>query len=170
MRMKRLPLLFYVFAAIVTIGLGLGIRRWSVMFPEFVARFAPDALWASLIYWLMSITWRRGTPLRTAGAALLFSFAVEAYQLFHAPRIRGIRANRLAALVLGSGFLWSDPACYTAGVVAALAIDLCFRRITNPARATPANASAAGSGTVPATLAPSNGTSPPGNSGSPGAS
>ncbi|MFM8818855.1 MAG: DUF2809 domain-containing protein, partial [Phycisphaerales bacterium] len=37
-------------------------------------------------------------------------------QLHHAPWIDGIRATRLGALVLGSGFLWSDIACYAVGV------------------------------------------------------
>ena len=37
-------------------------------------------------------------------------------QLYHAPWIDAIRDTLPGALVLGYGFLWSDLACYAAGV------------------------------------------------------
>ena len=42
----------------------------------------------------------------TAG---LFSLTVELSQLYHAPWIDELRQIRLAALLLGQGFLWSRP-------------------------------------------------------------
>jgi hypothetical protein len=41
---------------------------------------------------------------------------VELSQLYHAPWIDGLRQIRLAALLLGHGFLWSDLVCYAVGV------------------------------------------------------
>jgi hypothetical protein len=53
---------------------------------------------------------------RVAVTAGLFSMAVELSQLYHAPWIHGLRRIRLAALLLGHDFLWSDLACYGVGV------------------------------------------------------
>ena len=62
----------------------------------------------------------------TAG---LFSLTVELSQLYHAPWIDELRQIRLAALLLGQGFLWSDLMCYVVGVgVGALAESLAARR------------------------------------------
>jgi len=51
-------------------------------------------------------------------------------QLYHAPWLDAVRATRPGALALGQGFLWSDLACYAAGVGAAALIDLSMRRAT----------------------------------------
>ena len=122
--MRRHPVTFYVVAAAVTIALGLSIRRFSEALPSLIARYAPDALWASLVYWLISAVSPRARPFVVAAGAFLFSAAVETSQLYHAPWIDAVRATRLGALVLGSGFLWSDLACYAAGVALAAGIDI----------------------------------------------
>jgi uncharacterized protein DUF2809 len=122
--MRRHPVTFYVVASVVTIALGLSIRRFPDAFPSFIARYAPDALWASLVFWLISTAFLRARPLVVAAAALLFSVTVETSQLYHAPWIDAVRATRLGALVLGSGFLWSDLACYAVGVALAAGVDI----------------------------------------------
>lgn len=58
----------------------------------------------------------RWSSLRVAGTALLFSYAIELSQLYHAPWIDGIRHNRIGGLILGFGFLWSDVLCYSVGI------------------------------------------------------
>jgi hypothetical protein len=121
--MRRGPVTFYACAAFVTVVLGLAVRRGWLPSTSFVARFAPDALWASLIYWLGSIAFRRSRPVAIAAGAFAFSVAVELSQLYHAPWIDAVRANRFAALVLGSGFLWGDLACYAGGVLLAYCLD-----------------------------------------------
>ena len=103
-------------AAIATIALGLASRRYAEALPDFIAAYAGDTLWAILVYLIATILAPSASIRHRAGAALAFAFAIEASQLYHAPWIEEIRANRLAALVLGSGFLWSDLACYAVGV------------------------------------------------------
>jgi hypothetical protein len=49
-------------------------------------------------------------------------------QLHHAPWIDAIRNTRPGALVLGYGFLWSDLACYVAGVAIAAGVEAAARR------------------------------------------
>lgn len=53
---------------------------------------------------------------RVALTALLFSYAIEISQIYHAPWIDAVRHTRPGGLVLGYVFLWSDIACYTVGV------------------------------------------------------
>jgi hypothetical protein len=55
--------------------------------------------------------------------ALAFSAAIELSQLYHAPWIDSIRQTTLGGLVLGFGFVWSDLACYAAGVVLGILVE-----------------------------------------------
>jgi hypothetical protein len=64
-------------------------------------------------------------------AALVFSFAIETSQLYHAPWIDAVRATRLGSLVLGSGFVWSDFACYAAGICFGAATEVVAARTTH---------------------------------------
>jgi len=73
-------------------------------------------LWALMVFLLVGFWFHRKSTLWVALAALGFSYCIEISQLYHAPWIDAIRANRLGGLVLGFGFLWSDLVCYTVGV------------------------------------------------------
>ena len=50
-------------------------------------------------------------------------FVIEFSQLYQADWINAVRATTIGALVLGSGFLWTDLVCYTIGVGLGFAID-----------------------------------------------
>jgi hypothetical protein len=54
---------------------------------------------------------------------LAFAFVIEFSQMFHTPWLDALRAHRLAALVLGQGFLWSDLACYAAGIAVGIYVE-----------------------------------------------
>lgn len=60
---------------------------------------------------------------RVAVLAMIFSMMIEVSQMYHAPWIDSIRGTILGALVLGHGFLWSDLACYLAGVEIGMLIE-----------------------------------------------
>jgi hypothetical protein len=109
---------------IATIALGLASRRFPEWQPAFVARYAGDALWAAMVFWLLALVRPRAAARRLGFAALGIAFAVEASQLYHAPWLDAIRDTRLGALALGQGFLWSDLVCYAVGVAVAVAIDV----------------------------------------------
>ncbi len=113
--MIRARLCFAV-AAVATIALGLATRLAPGRFPEAIALYGGDVLWASTASLIAGIL-LPGMPTawRSAGA-FTFAVAIECSQLYHAPWIDSIRATTPGALVLGSGFLWSDIACYAAGV------------------------------------------------------
>jgi len=114
----------YLALTCLTIGLGLASRRYPAFLPAFVARYAGDALWAAVVFWILALVWRRAGTGALAGGALVIAIAVECSQLYHAPWIDSIRQTRVGALVLGSGFLWSDLVCYAAGIGIAAALDV----------------------------------------------
>jgi hypothetical protein len=100
----------YVSAALATVALGLASRRWPVLGP------APgDALYASLLYWLL----RAAAPHHRAGLAALGAFllatAVELSQLWQPDWLLAVRATRLGGWVLGHAFTWADVTCYALG-------------------------------------------------------
>ena len=96
--------------------LGLGSRAYSSPFPTFVRAYVGDALWALAAYLTVTLLFPR-LPIRwVAVTAGLFSLTVELSQLYHAAWIDRLRQVRVAALLLGHGFLWSDLVCYGVGI------------------------------------------------------
>jgi hypothetical protein len=117
-----------IVALCATIALGLATRRYPSAFPDFVARYAGDAAWAAMVFWLAAIVRPRASAVVLGGIALGIAFAVELSQLYRAPWIDALRSTRIGALALGQGFLWSDLACYAVGALLAVAIDRAVRR------------------------------------------
>jgi hypothetical protein len=109
-RITRLVLIAFV------IALGLGSRHFGQSLPGFVATYAGDTLWALIAFLGIGLILPSISTWRVAVLAMSFSVMIEVSQLYHAPWIDSIRRTTLGALVLGHGFLWSDLACYLAGV------------------------------------------------------
>ena len=124
--MKRRAVYFAL--TLVVIVLGLASRRFGAQLPPFVAAYSGDTLWALAAFLGLS-TLVPGVSLRwRAVIALGFSFAIEISQLYHAPWIDSIRATTIGGLILGFGFLWSDLACYTVGVITGALGETVLRR------------------------------------------
>ncbi|GAB3545927.1 DUF2809 domain-containing protein [Spirosoma fluminis] len=118
MRRNRLN---YVVLTILVLLAGLASRHcWDDV--PFIRAYVGDVLWALMVFLGIACVWNRWPIRRVALAALLFSFNMEASQLYHAPWIDSLRATRLGGLVLGFSFVWSDLLCYTIGVLAGLLI------------------------------------------------
>lgn len=115
--------LCYFVLWILFIVLGLSSRMFGDYLPDFVADYAGDVLWATMVYWGISFLFPSIFLSRKVLAALLFSYCIEISQLYQADWINAVRDNTLGALVLGRGFLWSDMVCYTVGVGLAVLID-----------------------------------------------
>jgi len=120
----------YLSCALVTIALGLASRHYGAYLPAFLAAYTGDTLWALLVFLAISVLAPDARLSRRGGAAITIAFLVEISQLYHAPWIDTLRATRIGGLVLGFGFLWTDLACYTAGISAGALAD---RAIRNPA-------------------------------------
>ena len=105
-------------------ALGLLSRKLNYLLPDIVNTYLGDAIWAAMIYVMMAFVFANKLPKKIAVFSLLFCYAIEVSQLYQAPLINAIRKTTLGALVLGSGFLWSDLLAYILGVVVVLVIEL----------------------------------------------
>ena len=126
------PLLLLFVAA--TITLGLATRRAPSRFPDAVATYGGDVLWATMVYWLVAFVRPTASWRMLSAITLLIAFGVEASQLVHTPWLDALRATRLGALVLGRGFLVSDLVAYCVGTVLALLLDRAVWRLLRTGR------------------------------------
>ncbi|MGW7356993.1 ribosomal maturation YjgA family protein [Streptomyces sp. NPDC054802] len=98
-------------AAVLTVAAGLGVRALA---HGSVAKYAGDALYTVLLLALVVCVAPRVRPAVAAGAALAFSWAVEALQLTGLPAALSAHSV-VARLVLGSTFNAPDLAWYAVG-------------------------------------------------------
>jgi hypothetical protein len=115
-------------ALLLIIAAGLGSRVFGRHLPAVVATYAGDTLYATMVFVGLAILAPRSSTARLATTALALSVAIEVSQLYHASWIDQIRDTTPGALVLGYGFLWSDLACYVAGVALGAGVDALMRR------------------------------------------
>ena len=111
----------YLFLLLLTIATGLLSRSSLIPPSSFIGTYAGDTLWAMAVFWSLAILSPCSPTWKLATVSLFIAFTVEASQLYRAPWIDDLRSIRLVALVLGSGFLWSDLLCYATGIVIAAA-------------------------------------------------
>jgi hypothetical protein len=121
------PRPLYLALAAGTVALGLASRRFRGALPDAIGAYAGDVLWAAMVYLLAAAVWPRASVQRLAAGTAIFSLAIELGQLYHAPGIDAVRRTRIGGLILGFGFLWSDLACYAAGIALAAALDASLR-------------------------------------------
>jgi len=106
----------YLLLVVSTIILGLLSRKFGYYLPEYVNSYLGDALWALMVLLIFGVIFPKQNSLRIAFVSISFCFIIEISQLYHAPWIDNIRANRLGGLILGFGFLWTDLIAYSLGV------------------------------------------------------
>jgi hypothetical protein len=56
----------------------------------------------------------------TAITVLLFSYTIEVLQYFDLVNLLGLQDSKLARIVIGTSFAWTDLAAYTAGIAIVL--------------------------------------------------
>ena len=115
--------------------LGLSSRRYASLLPAFFARYSGDTLYAVMIFIGVAFLFPRWRSVRVAVVSLLFCYAIEVSQLYHAPWMDDIRHSMLGGLIFGFGFLWSDLLCYTVGVTFSLLSELAFDKMSAGRRA-----------------------------------
>jgi hypothetical protein len=113
----------YLALALGTIAVGLAIHLTGMGLGPVARDVAGDAMWAAMMLWLVSALGPDRPLIVRAGVTLLICFGVEWAQRYHLPALDAIRGTRVGGLVLGSGFDPRDFASYTAGALAAAAID-----------------------------------------------
>ena len=119
-RVANRRLAFGLLAALV-VPIGLATRRFPHWFPEVVATYAGDVLWAVVAYLLCGAVVPRWSLRSRVAISIAFAFLVEFSQLWHPEWLDALRRTTLGHLALGIGFEWSDLPCYTLGILLAAA-------------------------------------------------
>lgn len=115
-------------AAAALIAAGLAIRAFKSDVPLFVFDYGVATLWAALVYCAAGVLFPLWPISAKFAVALLLSYCIELSQLYHAPLIDAIRANRYAHPILGGAFVSSNLVCYIAGVSCAALVEKTLRR------------------------------------------
>jgi hypothetical protein len=113
---------------VVTMMAGLTIRFAHVGLPVFMVKYGGSALWAMMIYWIVSSvlgTWSVKSAALVAGCV---ATAVEFFKLYHAPALDGFRHTIAGALLLGRIFSFRDIAVYWIAIAIAAGVDVAIRR------------------------------------------
>ena len=97
----------------LVVATGLASRRLDAL-PAFVAEHAGDTLWATAVVLGLALVLRLD-PARSAGLGFAIAVVVEVSQLWKPQWLEDLRANDVAALVLGRGWLWGDLVRYAFG-------------------------------------------------------
>lgn len=116
----------YLVVAACTVAAGLAVHLSSGG-SAVVRDVVGDALWAAMMFWLVSVVRPAASTITRVAVAIGICFLVETSQLYHAPWIDAIRSRTLGHLLLGSGFDPRDLVAYTAGAVAAGLLDRMVR-------------------------------------------
>ncbi|MCT4617802.1 MAG: DUF2809 domain-containing protein [Marinisporobacter sp.] len=106
----------YSTLVILVIFSGLSLRAFPQYLPRWFVNYAPDTLWALMIFLLVGGMLNNKSTKAIGISSLLFCYFIEITQLYHTPWIDAIRETTIGGLILGFGFLWSDLVCYTVGI------------------------------------------------------
>jgi len=106
---------FTVFVLLLIIELLIGAYFHDVL----VRPYGGDLLVVILIYSFIK-SFIDAPIMTTAIGVLLFSYAVEISQYFHLAKVLGLQHSRVALLILGTIFSFSDLLCYTLGILLVL--------------------------------------------------
>ncbi len=123
--------IIYGILLILIIGIGISTRKYPNLYPDFIAEYAGDTLWALTAFLSFAVVFKRKSTLSVTIYSLIFAYLIEISQFYHAEWIDIIRNTQIGSLVLGHGFLWSDMICYSVGILIGLFSELFFTK-TNP--------------------------------------
>jgi hypothetical protein len=127
--MKARPVLLSLRLMLLTIAAGLAVRFARVGLPARVVKYGGSALWALMIYWVVSTLAPR---LRVDAAVLLsglIATAVEFFKLYRSPGVDAFRLTLPGILLLGRYFSGWDIGAYWIAIVAGGVVDWRTRRI-----------------------------------------
>lgn len=106
--------ILYLILIISTIAIGL-LSRTTGLTPKLIYPYLGDFLYAVMCFFIVGFLFPKTPSFKVAVISILICFAIECFQLYQADWIVNIRNTRIGALILGSGFLWSDMLSYTFG-------------------------------------------------------
>ncbi|MFI5154206.1 MAG: DUF2809 domain-containing protein [Chitinophagales bacterium] len=117
--MLKFNLRYFVLAAILFF-----IEIFIALFvhDRFIRPFVGDVLVVILIYCFVR-SFLRTPVLQTAVAVLIFAFLLEVLQYFDIVGILGLQHSKLARIIIGTSFEWTDLLAYSLGIGLVLLLD-----------------------------------------------
>ena len=89
---------------------------------EFIRPYVGDYLVVILLYCMIRTIYQAPT-IKVAIVVLIFSYLIETGQYFHLVNLLGLQHNKLARIVIGTSFAWSDIIAYTLGILTVIILD-----------------------------------------------
>jgi len=117
--MKKRIYYFLIFLLVIVLGF-ISRSEWV---PTLIYPFLGDAVYAIMIFFLIASLAPNQSSSYYFSVGLLICFGIEFSQLYQAEWIQEIRQHKLGALILGTGFLWTDLIAYLCGSTLALLVD-----------------------------------------------
>lgn len=118
--------LIYLFLLIVTAIAGLVSREQS---PSVVPLFVGDILWGLAVFLLIRLFFIQKSLPFTVIISIIYTWATEFSQLYHAPWIDNLRQTFFGKVMLGETFYWGDIASYTIGIGLGILVELSLRKL-----------------------------------------
>lgn len=109
-----------IISLVTVIITGLGSRMIHTGLP-LLDKYPGDALYAAMVYLIVSILLKAATPLRRAVVAMIVMTGLETFQLTLIPLEMTKSVHllmRILGRLLGSTFSWLDLAAYLVGIIA----------------------------------------------------
>lgn len=95
---------------------------------KFIRPYFGDFLVVILIYCFCK-SFLQAPVLKLAIAVLLFAYMVETLQYFKLVNLLGLQHSKLAQVVIGNSFEWTDMLAYTLGIAVVVAIENYYKKI-----------------------------------------
>src|ERR1700733_7459130 len=102
-------------ALILTISIGVFSRTPAGRLPWLDKEFG-DTLWGTIFYLLIILLLPNIRIAFAVDLAIVITFGIEFFKLYHAPWVDSLRAQRIPGMMLGHTFYWYDFVSYVLGV------------------------------------------------------
>ena len=112
--------------AITTVA-GLAIRFAHLGLPFGISKYGGSALWALLVYWMVSAVLPRSRPRTAALVSAGITAAVELFKLLSVPWLDAFRMTLPGMLLLGRHFSPWDILAYWLAILAGMLLDRLIR-------------------------------------------
>jgi hypothetical protein len=125
---KPRPMLLSIGLVFATIASGLLVRFGPLGLPSFVAKYGGSALWALMIYWIISTLLPNRSLSTSALTAGMIATYVEFLKLHHAPWLDSFRTTLPGILLLGRFFSFRGIVVYWLAIACGALLDRSIRR------------------------------------------
>ncbi|WP_183575671.1 DUF2809 domain-containing protein [Mucilaginibacter sp. X5P1] len=115
----------YFYLALLLLITEIIIATWA--HDAFIRPYGGDFLVVILIYCLVK-SFMDSPVSPTILGVLVFAYAVEISQYFHLVNLLGLGNSKLARIIMGTSFSWTDMLMYSLGMLLVLIIELCRKR------------------------------------------